>query len=893
MAAPIDLGHLTQMLQCGICKNTLSNPKSLRCSHSFCKLCLDGLMEFIEGGSGVLKCPNADCGKSSFLSCDQTTNDLQVDHIVKGIVSMVKKSPEEEQDDNKVKCEICVRNEVSKYCIRCKEYRCDTCKDDHNDILDAFISVRFEKKKLKIFCQEHKTEAKYTCTCGKEEFICVYCAHRGHKSHNYETFTDGEKTLKGMLANRITFSDDLDKQWTEAQDDMTTARSYLHELLLINKINCINEYVDFVNKEEEKLKHDFDLLTAFHTKSFSSTVDSIEYFKDCLTRDTMDLLLERAEIKNKLNTSMGKSRKIPEVTVSLTSPDFKEKNPLGLMSIRVYGKRFFVSGSRKTFKSDMPEPKVRDPSLQTLESLLKEVLYLPPDFKIDDPSSLAPPAAVDTSNMSTEKLGNVSHACATAESSGTKANISNVEGETMQETDTCDPVEQDDMVSGDERCPEKIDTAINNKEGTNEVVNGTETESITNKSNGETIEEEGGVCVESGNSAPEKKRGRRKRVVAKKTRPAEKKAQGVEVEDMVAEAQNDPKDSDENEEERGSTPIEGSQVGDGVVEVAVTDVDHGEMKEIKKGKDDTTKSAEVTAEDEGGFIVIDDENDVNNRKEAKDGSGADDQTEGYVCIDEVYAGDAEEKGPPEAAHEETLAKKKSDVDVSESEDSQEEAIVEKKEEPVTNMNGKPEVGVIRFVVENVSRVRNTVLSDPVTIQNLSWRIMLMPQYSENDGGRIVRNAGIFVQCDPAVEGSSWLCQAHGKITLKNKNHDDMTKKITEGIFTNEHSCWGHSSFVPWVDILDTRKGFSRGDTVTIEAVVEVDPPLFFKTARVYSNAQSSATNTDRDAASRKRKLSDEKNTDLLELLCRKKEECDYSTVKVDRGFGKAIKQEKF
>merc|ERR1711881_334215 len=96
----------------------------------------------------------------------------------------------------------------------------------------------------------------------------------------------------------------------------------------------------------------------------------------------MDILLERGEIINKLNSSL-KSRKIPQVTVSLTNPSFHDKSPLGAMSIRIYGKRFFVGGSRKTFQSEMPEPKVRDPSLQTLESLLKEVLYLPSHFKLE------------------------------------------------------------------------------------------------------------------------------------------------------------------------------------------------------------------------------------------------------------------------------------------------------------------------------------------------------------------------------------------------------------------------------------------------------------------------------------------------------------------------------
>merc|ERR1712080_20667 len=130
--------------------------------------------------------------------------------------------------------------------------------------------------------------------------------------------------------------------------------------------------------------------------------------------------------------------------------------------------------------------------------------------------------------------------------------------------------------------------------------------------------------------------------------------------------------------------------------------------------------------------------------------------------------------------------------------------------------------------------------------------------------------------------------AHGKITLKSNKYDDVSKKITDGIFTNEHCCWGHSSFVSWVDIMDVRKGFNRNNVIIIEAVLEVEPPLFFKAASVYSNASS----IDRDTfpSTRKRKLSDQ-NNELLNLLLYKKkeknEECDNKLkedLKVDRGF---------
>jgi len=287
-----------------------------------------------------------------------------------------------------------------------------------------------------------------------------------------------------------------------------------------------------------------------------------------------------------------------------------------------------------------------------------------------------------------------------------------------------------------------------------------------------------------------------------------------------------------------------------------------------KGKD---TNANVNGNQEAA--VAETVEDVEMTETVEEGEKGETIGDAFVCIDEIggsEAGDMEVDKVQESGGEKEVPPVSKDGKT--------------KEAPVTDINRKPEVGKIKFRVKDVSRVRNTVLSDPVTIQNMKWRIMLMPQYTENDGGRIVRNAGIFVQCDPEVEGSSWLCQGHGKITVKNKAHEDLSKKITEGIFTNEHSCWGHSSFIPWVDLLDNRKGFSQNDRVTIEAVVEVDPPLFFQSALVYSNKQSAQqtpqATSEHDAAKtgRKRKSSD-KNNELLDLLTRKKEEL---TVKVER-----------
>ena len=51
----------------------------------------------------------------------------------------------------------------------------------------------------------------------------------------------------------------------------------------------------------------------------------------------------------------------------------------------------------------------------------------------------------------------------------------------------------------------------------------------------------------------------------------------------------------------------------------------------------------------------------------------------------------------------------------------------------------------------------------------------MPRYAGNQSQDRVKSAGIFVQCDPEGEGTSWSCQAHAKITLRNHKGDDFTR----------------------------------------------------------------------------------------------------------------------
>ena len=60
------------------------------------------------------------------------------------------------------------------------------------------------------------------------------------------------------------------------------------------------------------------------------------------------------------------------------------------------------------------------------------------------------------------------------------------------------------------------------------------------------------------------------------------------------------------------------------------------------------------------------------------------------------------------------------------------------------------------------------------------RIMVMPRYSTASSGERLKSLGIFLQCTPEGEGTSWSCQASAKITIINQ-------KVADESFTRSKS----------------------------------------------------------------------------------------------------------
>lgn len=327
----INVEELQKRLQCAICLDTVYNPKRLVCNHSFCKECLDKALKFNEDGSAILKCPKK-CEARTRITRQQTTNNLQVDYMLKDILEVTCQTSEGE---TKTRCNACTRD-VTKYCVRCQLFLCDHCEDPHSADEESFVCVEYHRarKEVMIVCSEHSTEASYVCREGEyacdNDFVCIYCIHRDHKVHTFEPYSQVEEKLKTSMKEKIISNGDHENRKAKVLENVANVKQHFEKAVRTNKLKCINEYIEYLNKEEEKLRDEFNTKTGNYINAF----DSIAYFEECLSKDGMSFMLQRNEIVRRLyDHDDGDNLTIPDIKFTLGNTNFKDEHPLGSINV--------------------------------------------------------------------------------------------------------------------------------------------------------------------------------------------------------------------------------------------------------------------------------------------------------------------------------------------------------------------------------------------------------------------------------------------------------------------------------------------------------------------------------------------------------------------------------
>ncbi|XP_039601946.1 E3 ubiquitin/ISG15 ligase TRIM25-like [Polypterus senegalus] len=194
---------------CSVCLDTLTDPVSLHCGHSFCLKCLTNLYD----QSQVCSCP--ECGES-FTTRPELHINVELNEAIKKLKKMAICPPPSQNfaGPGDVECYVCPikKFRAVKSCLTCMASFCQihlkphfdraTLKDHKLTDPDGNLQEKLcakHQKCLEIFCKTDKM-----CIC----MMCVMTEHKGHEMVELETKRDEEKKQAMAKAQPFTYHDE-------------------------------------------------------------------------------------------------------------------------------------------------------------------------------------------------------------------------------------------------------------------------------------------------------------------------------------------------------------------------------------------------------------------------------------------------------------------------------------------------------------------------------------------------------------------------------------------------------------------------------------------------------------------------------------------------------------
>ena len=205
------LYNLREELSCTVCLDPFIDPKQLPCLHSFCLVCLQGLLK-TSGVRNAVKCPI--CQRVCNIPDGGNLNHLPTSFYLN---SMLDTLAIKECNTSNVKCGNCdQKSPQTFYCFQCCSFWCNDCITAHNIIRTnkghRVLALKdFQEKdfmdvlKRPTFCQEQHHERKeleFFCKAC-ERAVCHTCVVTLHQGHSMaplsETAEEQKSNVKALV----------------------------------------------------------------------------------------------------------------------------------------------------------------------------------------------------------------------------------------------------------------------------------------------------------------------------------------------------------------------------------------------------------------------------------------------------------------------------------------------------------------------------------------------------------------------------------------------------------------------------------------------------------------------------------------------------------------------
>jgi hypothetical protein len=355
---------LEEDMECTVCLGTLRDPTTLPCLHSFCKVCLERVIEKHRKEASLdrpireFNCPN--CRSEFTLEPDETVANMKPKHPIS---NKVNKATAVLDGGAGIPCSHnCSQSYSVARCVTCEKFLCQKCLTAHNNYLGhsehSVLSMptmeglskheNHLKTKRKMFCTEigHEDKAlKFYCeTCDK--LICRYCMDFKHDKQghtfriakeiahkNRELLAASNKNLENLLEEGEAFLTQLSSVTKRVDMHAQDAKSEFGErkettLKLTHdgferKCKELNDRVDEIQGEKLRMleKHE-DKTKAYVTSIQQCTRTSIKLLDEGTDEEIISLRKTIHHNEEKLVAQRSNHFKVPVTDLNVHYSNF-------------------------------------------------------------------------------------------------------------------------------------------------------------------------------------------------------------------------------------------------------------------------------------------------------------------------------------------------------------------------------------------------------------------------------------------------------------------------------------------------------------------------------------------------------------------------------------------
>ncbi|XP_026317622.1 ubiquitin carboxyl-terminal hydrolase 7-like isoform X2 [Hyposmocoma kahamanoa] len=131
----------------------------------------------------------------------------------------------------------------------------------------------------------------------------------------------------------------------------------------------------------------------------------------------------------------------------------------------------------------------------------------------------------------------------------------------------------------------------------------------------------------------------------------------------------------------------------------------------------------------------------------------------------------------------------------------------------------------RFTVQNISQLKEQVLSPPCYVRCLPWKILVLIRHTTTPDRQQQKALGVFIQCNGDCDAPGWSCYGLGELKLISHKADGehLIRKLHH-MYHGKEDDWGFAHFISFKDLMDPDNGFVKDDSITIEVHILAEAP---------------------------------------------------------------------